>query len=137
MEIFTPISLEPDQDFTGTITLVMENGDPISNGSLIVELYNINMEAPSKVLVTTNENGIATFDASFSGNQTIPMNISVQYNGGEYLLESSTSSSIVYRTPDEPINIFPYVAFVAIVLGVLGSTYGYRWKRANGQLYIN
>ena len=129
LEIATPIALEPDQDFTGTVILLMEDGTPISNGSLIVELYNSNMEAPSKVLITTDENGIAKFDASFSGNQTIPMNVTVYYNGGEYLLESSTSSSIVYRAPEVPINIFPYVAVLVAILGVIGSVYGYNWYK--------
>ena len=88
-----PASLEFKQEFTGTITLQMYDGTYVSGAPLLISFEPLGMTT----MVVTDYNGTATFSSYYSGNTTIPMQVTVNYTGNEEYVASSIESTIIYR----------------------------------------
>jgi hypothetical protein len=120
-----PSSLEYNQVYSGKITLMMHDGTPVYDASLLVTLEPEGMT----LLVTTDLNGSATFDSVFTGNATNPVTVEVAYTGDEYYVGNSIQEAIVYRSPVQESNYALWVVFGAVLVGTSGLSLGWKWYR--------
>ena len=120
-----PASLELKQEFTGTITLQMYDGTFVSGAPLLISLEPLGMTT----MVVTDFNGTATFSSYFSGNITVPMDITVNFTGNEEYVASSIESSIIYRAPSQQSNYAFWVIVGATIVASSGILLGWKWYR--------
>ncbi len=120
-----PSSLEYNQAYSGKITLVMQDGTPISGASLLVTFEPDGMT----LLKITDSNGSATFSSVFQGNATSPVTVEIIYTGDEYYIGSSVQETIVYRSPVKESNYALWVIVGAVLVGTSGLMLGWKWYR--------
>ena len=120
-----PASLEFGQEFTGTITLQMYDGTYVSGAPLLISFEPLGMTT----MIVTDLNGTATFSSSYSGNATVPMQVTVNYTGNEEYVASSVESSIIYRAPSQQSNYAMWAIFGATLVASSGVLLGWKWYR--------
>ena len=120
-----PASLEFEQEFTGTITLQMYDGTFVPGAPLLISFEPLGMTT----MVVTDFNGTATFLSYFSGNSTIPMEITINYTGNEEYVASSVESTIIYRAPSQQSNYAIWAIIGASIVASSGLLLGWKWYR--------
>ena len=120
-----PASLEFKQEFTGTITLQMYDGTYVSGAPLLISFEPLGMTT----MVVTDYNGTATFSSYYSGNTTIPMQVTVNYTGNEEYVASSIESTIIYRAPSQQSNYAIWAIIGATLVASSGVLLGWKWYR--------
>ena len=125
MTLDVPASLEFKQEFTGTITLQMYDGTYVSGAPLLISFEPLGMTT----MVVTDYNGTATFSSYYSGNTTIPMQVTVNYTGNEEYVASSIESTIIYRAPSQQSNYAIWAIIGATLVASSGVLLGWKWYR--------
>jgi len=120
-----PASLEFKQEFIGTITLQMYDGTYVSGAPLLISFEPLGMTT----MVVTDFNGTATFSSYYSGNTTIPMQVTVNYTGNEEYVASSIESTIIYRAPSQQSNYAIWAIIGATLVASSGVLLGWKWYR--------
>ena len=122
-ELDVPASLESGQQFSGLITLTLEDGTPLANAPLLVNLEPSGMT----LLAITDANGTARFNAEFDGNATQPFFVRVTYQGDEFHLSNSAEAAITWRAPPEVPNYLLWLLVALAVAATGGTAYGWHW----------
>ena len=123
--LIVPSTLESQQAYKGSISLQTLDGQPVSGAPLLVSFQ------PNGVtsMVITDDNGTATFESIFSGNESVPMNVRVVYTGDEFYIGNEVESTIIFRPPTQQSNYSLWIVLAASLLGGTGVLLGWKWYR--------
>ena len=120
-----PVSLEYNQPYSGKVTLVTYDGNPVVGASLLIDFKPEGMT----ILEVTDMNGSATFESVFMGNATSPIIVEVIYTGDDYYVGSNIESTIIYRPPVQESNYALWVIIGAALVATSGLAVGWKWYR--------
>ncbi len=124
IQVTVPRDLTVGEDFTGTIRLVDDEGDPIKNSQVRVRFSGFRYP----ITLTTNETGVATFPGRVTSAGT--SDVTARFTGSQSQLPQTSSTTLV-ASESTFTQAAPPILLALLALGIVGlGIYGYlRWRR--------